>query len=404
MKNRLFSCISRLWPLLFAQLFVALGNGAEYVAGTWSSASSAHGTFHVMIFMFCFWIPTMTFGPLLGVFVDRVRRKVAYLTGTTIGIVITGTFAWLFGIIQSVWLWPALLIGMGTLFCLRMPSNAAVLQEMNTKEQMLIASMLSNIIFEIGTMAGNAIGGWLTALTSVSMVMTWVCGAFVVASLLACFLPMQDCPKQEAKEQQQSLFSQWHDSVKHLKMNAVGRRYALIQMLLITCFMTSPVLLAPFVKHTLSMGARGFSIIEAAMSASFIISSFFLSALKERIGVQNTLLSLLALMAFGTMGMIFTHTFSFSIVFCCCIGIAFSAWSLSNSLLLTNTPAYLQGRIQSFINTATGVVMLLFYACILAQQYWLPNSSLYTEFLFAVLAMLLILVTTKTQPTTTETA
>lgn len=388
---RLFTLL----PFFVASFATALGNGAEYVAGTWSAVSGAnqipHELFRVMFYMFCFWLPTMTVGPIMGSIVDRFKRQHCYFGANLLGVLITGGFAlWFYLEPTNAWTWPLLLIGMGFLFSLRFPSGNALVQELAKPEDLLLVNACAGITFELGNLVGNAAGGWLVAYFSIPLVLAAVCACFVFASITSSFLPesTEEPPKNDKKNSTLSLYKECFECLRFLKNNRRAGVLAILQMLLITCFMTNPVFLASFVKNILHESASYFGLLETLISVSFIISSFVLGFLRRQLGAENALILLLFIMLMAFMAL-FTHpTHQIGLIAYSLIGFGFASWSLSSTLVFESSPKEIQGRIQALISSATGLTLVVIDAIVLP----FTKHIAHPEHLFIVMLALIGLV------------
>ncbi len=404
-KQQWRSLIS-LIPFFIALFCTALGNGAEYVASSWYAIKTPHAVtnqlFQLMFYMFCFWFPTMTVGPIMGSLVDRFKRQHCFLGAAIAGFFLTGGFAFLFHYSNSPLLWPLLLVGMGLLFSMRFPATYALNQELANSDNLLLVTAVSGIMFELGNLTGNALGGWLTAWISLPFLMSIVCACFVLAVITALMLPKTDDnpERQQQKKQPLSrLYMECFACLTHLKKHPRTGVLAIIQMLSITCFMTNPVVLVPFIKNTLHLSASFFGLIETLISIGFVAASFMLKRLRKRFGAENTLIALMLLMFLAFVMISADPSKSMAIISFSMVGFAFASWSLSSTLLFECTPQNIQGRLQALISSVTGFALIIVDGCaLLIAHHTSSHVALFSVMLGLIAISLGLLVWVKKHP------
>ena len=374
-------------------LVAMFGNGLTYIAMSWALVEMGEGVGSIAILMTCFWAPTVLIGPIFGVYVDRFQRRDVILFANTMRLVMLLLF-WFcsdsFYTPMSIYL---LALGIGAMLAMYMPAAMALVREVVSEDELLIANSTVDIAYELGAVAGMGAAGLIIAATSIPH--TFLINAiFYIMANVSLFMMHHKVPDHKSSN------SVWEDLVEGtmyvLRNRALLMIYS-IQMMVFISYMTAPILLAPFARHVLHASVGQFGIIEASASVGLVVGSFITPYFAQRFSFLRILLIELFLLAGAFYAFSYNSDIIWSYVWYFMIGFGFSVWPLLVTEAQDETDLALQGRVQAFFNSFSGIGILLIYAFMLfiGDQYSLEYLYL-SEIFIVLLGALLLYIFEKT--------
>jgi MFS family permease len=143
-------------------------------------------------------LPMFLFGPLGGVFADRLdKRRVLYLTQTLQGL-LAGVFAILIGTGSiRMWIVYVLAIMLGLVNVFDNPARQSFISEMVTPENLPNAVTLNSVSMNMARVFGAALGGVIAAAIGLSL--CFACNAISFAAVLVSLLAMRKSELYPAK-------------------------------------------------------------------------------------------------------------------------------------------------------------------------------------------------------------
>ena len=345
---------------VIACAFAMFGNGLTYVVMTWLLLNHQNSVSAIAILMTCFWLPGVILGPFLGVLADRWdRKKLLIFANASRALILLGFWYLLHGL-PSVWMIYLLAVVSGSILSLHIPAAMALVRELVSKDQLLYANATVDIAYEVGAVAGMGCAGLIIALSSTKTTFMINALCYVVATI-SLLLMRHEGQKRKLKKSRHGFVIQFISGWRYLSRRKSLLMLYTIQMLFFICYMTAPILLAPYAKSVLHTDVGQFGMIEASLSVGLVLGGCFSPYLAEKYGVMQILIieSLLCALYFylfsQTQSLILAELLYFMIGFC------FSAWALIITFAQDLTDINYQGRVQSLFSSLSGAVIIAFY-------------------------------------------
>lgn len=364
------------------------GNGLTYIIMVWALMRFDTSVVSTSILMACFWLPNVLLGPFFGVLADRWNRKNLLLIANGSRALVLFGFAYLANnhITPTAIYILATLIG--TLLAVYIPVAMSFVRELVSEDDLLSGNAMVDIAYELGAVAGMGGAGFILATASFAGCFAINAVCYVVATLLLFGIPF--VKKVNKEEIRPSFFTQFIEGGRYI----LARRRLLLlyvtQGLFFVCYMTAPVLLAPYAKTVLNSNVTQFGWLEAMLSLGIILGGFFNPWLASAFSMFKVIVvEILA----GILGFyLFSHTTNIhlAIFYHFLIGLSFSSWALLTTLAQEMTALDYQGRVQSLFNSLSGVVIVMFYY-LLAKWKDIPVQKLYSGEIALLLVALILL-------------
>ncbi|HEY1622583.1 MAG TPA: MFS transporter [Streptosporangiaceae bacterium] len=174
----------------FGQLISVAGTWMQTVAQSFLVLDLTHSGTQLGLTTAARFAPMLVFGPLGGLFADRLdKRKVLYLTQTLQGL-LAGAFAILLGT-GSMTLWwvyvLAILLGFVNVF--DNPARQSFISEMVTPQDLRNAVTLNSVAMNMARVFGGAVGGTIAA--ALGLTLCFTCNAFSFGAVLISLAMMR---------------------------------------------------------------------------------------------------------------------------------------------------------------------------------------------------------------------
>jgi DHA3 family macrolide efflux protein-like MFS transporter len=372
-KNFMLSCILAMF-----------GNGLTYIVMVWALMRIDASVVSTAILMACFWLPNVLLGPFLGVCADRCDRK--YLLVITLGLRALCLFVFAaiayHNHVSTLGIYSLAAV-IGTLLAAYIPVSMAFVREIVGEEDLLYANALLDAAYEMGAVFGMGCAGFILAFASFASCFAINGACYLLATYFILLISRDEKKTVKAKE---SFFSQLIQGGRYIIRRPPIFLVYLVQGLFFICYMTAPVLLAPFAKSVLHSDVSQFGWLEATLSAGIIVGGILSPWLATKFSLIKVIFVqvLLGIMSFY----LFSHTqsASWAIFYHFFIGFSFSSWALLTTLAQELTDLNFQGRVQSLFNGMSGAVIIIFYY-VLAHWKNIPFTQLYSaEIILLLLA------------------
>ncbi len=381
-KNRSFS-----WYLASCSLAM-FGNGLTYIAMTWTLLKGHHNITAISVLMACFWLPNILLSPFLGVIVDKYPRKQLLLL-CFIGRGLILLIFWLLTLHtlsnQAIYLLSFL---SGSILSVIIPSSLTLIREVVPQDKLLYANATVDTAYELGAIIGMGSSGLIIALVGINntFLINGLC--FLCASLGLWQVKVHH---PSASQLNEAFFESLKSGMQYL----LARRNLVIiysiQMLFFVCYMTAPILLAPYAKQILHTNALQFGSIEAAMSVGAVIGGILSPYFCEKFGFKR--IAAFEALLCGISFFMFSHNHILlkAILWYFFIGFSFSCWPLLITHAQDLTDIEYQGRVQSLFNSVSGILILFFYLILGQFGEFFSLSLLYwLEIIFMALGLVLL--------------
>jgi MFS family permease len=294
-------------------------------------------------------IPLMLLTPLAGVAADRFDRRFVVLCANGVDAVIALTLAfvtWRGGLTLPLLFSLAALHGSARVF--NGPALSAIAPNLVSEELLPKAIALSSIAWQVGTVVGPAVGGFLFAWSPASPYF-FSAGLLLVSGLLIVSIR----PVRALHE---------GPPVHPLKQMVEGFRFVRRERFLLGCITLdmfavllggATAMLPVFARDILAVGPEGLGVMRGApaVGASLVAALLSWRPLERNVGVKM----LWAVVAFGVATIVFalSRSFLLSLGALACLGAAdMISVFVRNSLVQLNTPDNKRGRVSSISGLA----------------------------------------------------
>lgn len=356
-------------------LFATFGNGLNYIALSWLAYNQTNSIRGVALLMFFLLMPKIIFAPVFGVLADKYNRKMQIMISNLVrGLMLV---AWVIlgklGIEIELMI---LAICLGIFISFYMPSAVPLIQTIVPKEQLVNANATIDMVYELGNIMGMGVSGFILAYAGTKGTLLIGGIFFIIAGLFNLAMKVPEMRKYES----QSKLDWWKSyiaSLRYFKQNRALFMPYVNQMIIMTLFMTIPVILVPYTQEILKEDSKIFAILEAFYSAGTFTGALFSPLLCKVFSIRKTLALLLAIMAIGLIILsVNTQThIVFSVYFM--IGFGLSSWALSISLSQLSCDPKYQGRLQASFNGLSGCFILGVYLFMASNINSISSQSIY---------------------------
>lgn len=365
----------------------AFSFGLSHIAMTWLVLEADNSVSAVTYLMASFWLPTVLLGPWFGVIADRYSRKrLLVLANGLRGVFLMGFGGYFQTHAVTAPLLYTLAFFLGCCFSIFLPAAVALIRETVKHHDLLYANSTIDIAFEVGNVAGMGLAGLIILkLTSqgaillsglIFMISTYAMGRVTVISERP-ILTLDNIVAQLYKDFKSGL-SYLHQNPKLIVIYSV-------QLLILSAFMTSPVLLAPFAKNILHANVSQFGLIDAGLSVGVIVGGLLTPWWADRWGLMRISYVLCISLA------IFFGIFSFNrdivgaMVLYFCLGLGLSVWPLLITQAQNLTHLDFQARLQSLFSSLSSIIILMIYVLLNMGSHLISIRGLYILNVFLTL-------------------
>jgi MFS family permease len=367
------------------------GNGLTYIAMTWVLLKGQHHVGSVAVLMACFWSPNILLGPLSGVVVDKLNRKALLLFCNLSRMVLLLLFWLLLTNSPPAWAIYGLAMTTGTILSLYMPAAMTLVREIVPKKTLLYANATVDMAYELGAVCGMGSSGLIIAFSSVKTTFFINAMSYLLSALALLMISYKR--KTDADKLREPVLTEMKLGFQYLMKDSRLLLLYGIQMLFFVCYMTAPILLAPYAKDILHASSGQFGYIEASMSVGAVSGGLLSPYFAERFGYMRV--TLLETLLCGVAFYCFSHNLNlfYSVLWYFLIGFSFSIWALLITTAQGMTALHFQGRVHSLFNSVSGILILCFYLLLgsigeritLAHLYWVEVILMGLSFILLLL-------------------
>lgn len=346
------------------QLISLTGTWMQSVAQGWLVYVLTKSALNLGMVSFAQTLPILLFTLLGGVAADRFDRHRLVLFTQMASLLQAGLLATLTlsGLIE-VWHVILLAFVLGTINALDTPARQSLIHELVAREDLMNAIALNSTAFNSTRIIGPALAGGLLGMLSVlfqaqllieteraARMAVGVCFALNALSYLATIvsLLLMDRQPRMNNHRGESLWSSLGEGLTYARQTPLVR--ALLSIMAISSvFGFSYITLVPlYAGEVLHVGPQGYGLLMAAAGTGALLGALLLASLGnyQRKGVLLTIGNFV----FPVMLLIFALSQSFALSLSVLLGFGWgfiTQNALTNTLLQTNTPEHLRGRILS---------------------------------------------------------
>ena len=365
------------------QLISTIGDALTSLAAGIIVFQVTHSILNVGVMLMVSSIPTLVFGLVAGVVVDRYDRKTIMVLGVVLQAGLVAAIPLSLAITNSIfWLYVIVLLSA----CVRQffdPANDSVLPEIASDEELAAANSLMAIAQFGSTAIGFALAGLLIA-TNQELVFWFDAATFLFAGLMISMVTIKPLEMEER--------TGIGDIIRNLGVGAgfifrtpVLRSATIIRTPAMIVFGLQNVLLLPFALEVLKATEFEYGIQEGITSVGFVIGSLLMARYAERLREGSWLV--LSFLGMGVAGLLYALSSNIWMAIAL-IGVSgvLNAPSFVASRLINqrNTPREMRGRVFSTTYLIRDVVYLIGMGLAGLADLWNP------QVMFAVSSAVLI--------------
>lgn len=351
-RNRYFVY---LWT---GQLVSTIGDALTSLAAGIIVYQVTHSILNVGIMLMVSSIPTLVFGLVAGVFVDRFDRKTIMIASVVIRAGLVAAIPLSLALTNDIlWLYVIVLLSASVQQFFD-PANDSVLPEIASDEELAAANSLMAIAQFGSTAIGFALAGLLIG-TSLELVFWIDAATFLFAGLMISLVAVKPLEVEEE--------TTVGDIVRNLGVGArfilrspVLRSATILRAPAMVVFGLQAVLLLPFAIQVLRATAFEYGLQEGITSVGFVIGSLLMARYAERIREGSWLV--LSFLGMGLAGLLYAFSSNIWMAIAV-IGVSgvLNAPSFVASRLINqrNTPRDMRGRVFSTIYVVREVMYLI---------------------------------------------
>jgi MFS family permease len=302
-------------------------------------------------------VPTLFFGLIAGVVVDRFDRKKIMIAADLIRLVIVATIPFLLNV-HIVWLYVMVMLSAAVSQFFE-PANESVLPEIASEEELGAANAIMAIAQFGSTAIGFALAGLIASTQSINVVFWLDAGTFAFSAAMISLVKIAPLVVEQ--------LTTGRDMIRNLTFGArfivrtpILRSLNIVKVPVLMAFGLQNVLLLPFAIQALSATEFEYGLQEGLTSVGFVVGSLLMARLSDRLREGQWLV--LSSLGMGLLGLLYAvQTNVWLAIAVITFAGAFNAPSFVASRLLNqrNTPREMRGRVFSTSNLITTVVYLV---------------------------------------------
>jgi len=344
----------RLWT---AQLVSTIGDALTSLAAGIIVYEQTGSALSVGLMLMATAVPSLIFGLIAGVVVDRYDRKKIMVAADLIRAVLVFTIPFLVSS-SVVWLYVTVMLS-ASVTQFFAPANDSILPEIASEEELGAANAIMAIAQFGSTAVGFALAGLLATFNSIEVVFWIDAGTFLLsASIIASvkIAPLVVTELATVRDMIRSL----NFGAKFILNTPILRSMNLVKIPVLIVFGLQNVLLLPFAILALNATEFEYGLQEGLTSVGFVIGSLAMARLADRLREGQWLVVSWLLM--GLFGLLYAlQTSVWLAIALISLSGALNAPSFVASRLINqrNTPREMRGRVFSTSSVVGTVVMLV---------------------------------------------
>lgn len=329
----------------------------QQLARGWLVYDMTHSSLALGMVISLWGIPIILFSLVGGAVADRVPKRnliLATETGTTLIYFILALLIWL----KLIAIWHLMVASFlnGMLMVFNTPARQSYLPELVSKKDMLNAISLNSAAVNLTRIVGPAVAGAIIAAVGVAEVYFITAAINALAVITIAFVPLRG---ETHQFREKSLKDDVKQGFTYVKNNPIVTEL-LLQFAIITLFAMPYMYMLPvFASEVLSVGAKGLGWMTSLVGAGALVGVLTIASLGN-VRRKGTIVISLAI-SFGMFLFLFSlsRNYFLSLALLAGVGIGNMCYnSLNNTLLLTQTPPEMRGRVMSFTIMTFGLTPL----------------------------------------------
>lgn len=302
-------------------------------------------------------VPTLIFGLIAGVVVDRFDRKRIMIAADLTRLVIVASIPFLVNV-HIAWLYVMVMLS-ASVTQFFSPANESVLPEIASEEELGAANAIMAIAQFGSTAVGFALAGLLVSTQSINVVFWIDAATFAFSAAMISLVKIAPLVVDELTTVR-DMIRNLNFGAKFIFRTPILRSMNIVKIPVLVAFGLQNVLLLPFALTALSATEFEYGIQEGLTSVGFVVGSLLMARLSDRLREGQWLV--LAYLGMGLFGLLYAMQTNvwLAIVLITFSG-ALNAPSFVAGRLINqrNTPREMRGRVFSTGYVITSVVYLV---------------------------------------------
>jgi len=302
-------------------------------------------------------LPMLVFSLYGGVIADRVNRRTVLIVSDGLGFLIILALAVLV-LTETILVWEvfALSILHGVVFALGMPTRAATVSNLVSRQDIASGVALFTTIFSGGQLIGPAMAGYLITTFGMGFPFVASCITLVpaIGLLLALRIPAVQSTGQSASRG--SIIANITEGLSYVRKDSILIGLMLMGLAATVFAMPYQSLLPVFARDVLNVGSSGLGWLGAMGGAGAIAGSITVAAFSSP--RQMKILMLIGGIGLGVFIVLFAMStvYLFSLALALLVGFLFQIFMTSNfATVQVISPDYIRGRVLSIRMVALGL-------------------------------------------------
>ena len=293
-------------------------------------------------------VPVIVCSLIGGVVADAVNRKRLMIVTQTVMLTSAGLLtATTFAGIRSVW--PIYLLSAlasaATAFDL--PARQSLMPSLVPLEDFPNAVSLSMIVFNVATISGPALAGFILAARGPAVIYAFNALSFLAVIIALLAMRVSGSPDLQSDRRQALSFAALKEGLQF-----VWRTPIMVQTMTLdfvaTFFASATLLLPIFARDILQVGAHGYGLLAAAPAIGSVITAFFMARIGTFRREGRTVVGAVAVYGVATMAFGVSRVFWISLLMLALTGAADTVSTvLRQTIRQLVTPNHLRGRMTS---------------------------------------------------------
>ena len=330
-RNRYFTY---LWT---GQLISTIGDALTSLAAGIFVYQITNSVLSVGLILMASAAPTLIFGLIAGVIVDRYDRKTIMIVSCLLRAVLVGLIPVL--VLSGddiIWLY-VLVLASASVQQFFDPANDSVLPEVATDEELGAANSLMAIAQFGSTAIGFALAGLITAQFDIAIAFWLDSATFVISALLIFLVKIKPLVVEELTTVREVIRNLGFGA-RFIASVPILRSMVLLRVPVMLIFGMQNVLLLPFAFQVLGAGEFEYGLQEGLTSVGFVIGSLLMATYADRLREGSWLV--LSFLGMGIAGVLYASSSN--------VWIAIALIGVSG---LLNAPSFVAGRLINQRNT-----------------------------------------------------
>ncbi|MBI4287704.1 MAG: MFS transporter [Chloroflexi bacterium] len=319
----------------------------QQLARGWLVYDMTHSSLALGTVLALFGVPIIALSLVGGAVADRLPKKdliLATEAGSTLIYLGLALLIWLKLI--AVWHLMVASILSGILMAFNTPARQSYMPELVDVKQLLNAISLNSVALNFTRVVGPAIAGAIIGVAGVVEVYFITAAINAIAVVTIALVPVRGQPRQVNHN---SLAVDVREGLRYVKNSPVISELV-IQFAIVAVFALPYIYMLPvFASDVLSVGAKGLGWMTALVGVGALIGALAMASLRNvrRRGALTIGMAVFFGAALFSFSM--SRSYPLSLALLTAVGVGFLGYtSLSNTLLLTETPPEIRGRVMSF--------------------------------------------------------